>query len=268
MMLFRLPAGRHGRRRRTAFLGAGLGMASTLAILAFRVLLPGDPGPGAFLGELKSFPTLYIAALAVTVTVFSFFGYRLGRTVDALEKKLADAEKAAQELKRASQTDGLTGAYTRRHLTERLEEAFANAKRSGRPLACLFVDVDNLKVLNDHRGHRTGDDALILVSAALRAQLRRGDILGRYGGDEFVAILPDADAQAAKICAERVRAEVSLMELPTQRGPVGLSVSIGVHAPTHLPATHTAFLQAADEALRQSKKEGRNKVILTEASVR
>ncbi len=105
-------------------------------------------------------------------------------------------------------TDPLTGASNRRYLDQRLDEAVACAARTASPLACMFLDVDHFKRFNDTYGHAAGDTVLREAARRMRAELRRSDVLCRYGGEEFVALLPGADGERAKEIAERIRAAI------------------------------------------------------------
>lgn len=162
-------------------------------------------------------------------------------------------------------TDPLTGLANRRYFDERLREETTRAARYALPVACLFIDIDGFKQINDTYGHQTGDRALVLVAACVRQQVRLGDTLARYGGEEFAALL-QGDLKDATVVAERVRQAVSALELLDESGMrIGLTVSIGVSARASKhrddPSTPGATLIGeADRAMYLAKRHGRNRV--------
>ncbi|RFU45088.1 diguanylate cyclase [Paraburkholderia sp. DHOC27] len=171
-----------------------------------------------------------------------------------------------ERLKQLGMTDPLTGLSNRRYFDERLREEIQRAARYSLPVACLFIDVDCFKRINDTYGHLTGDRALAAVAACVRQQVRLGDTLARYGGEEFAALL-QGDRSDALIAAERVRHAVELLELQDDEGArIALTVSIGVTARVIRGGAHQAaelgqaLLEEADRAMYQAKNNGRNRV--------
>jgi diguanylate cyclase (GGDEF)-like protein len=170
-----------------------------------------------------------------------------------------------ERLKQLGMTDPLTGLANRRYFDERLREETMRAARYALPVACLFIDIDGFKQINDTHGHPTGDRALVLVAACVRQQVRLGDTLARYGGEEFAALL-QGDLKDALVVAERVRQAVSTLELLGEYGTrIGLTVSIGVSARTSKrrddPATlGNTLIDEADRAMYKAKRKGRNRV--------
>jgi len=161
-----------------------------------------------------------------------------------------------------SQIDALTGLANRRQFDEALRRELARANRSGTGLALLMIDIDHFKLLNDTLGHRTGDDRLASVAAALRGcAMRATDVVARYGGEEFVAILPAAGADEALTVAEAMRARVEGLDLASP-APLGrVTVSIGAALLNNTDAeTGTRLIERADTALYASKHAGRNRV--------
>lgn len=169
-----------------------------------------------------------------------------------------------ERLKHLSLSDALTGVHNRRYFDQRLQEEADRARRSRQPLSCLFVDVDRFKSINDRFGHPAGDEVLRLVAGRIKAELRLSDALGRYGGEEFAAVLSDGNAAMARAVGERVRAAVSAMPFPDGAGgTVPVTVSLGVA--TALPgrfdsgaALAAHLVAAADRGLYQAKADGRN----------
>jgi diguanylate cyclase (GGDEF)-like protein len=175
-------------------------------------------------------------------------------------------------------TDGLTGLVNRRTLDQRLADTFAVSRRYGRPLACLMVDVDHFKRVNDTYGHQAGDAVLREVASRMKAQCRGTDTAARYGGEEFSVLLPETDAERAKAVAERIRAAVAAAPVPVwisgtaiddgrtgQIVPVPVRVSVGVASLAEQIDTPDALLALADKALYEAKQAGRDQVVVGHA---
>ena len=171
-----------------------------------------------------------------------------------------------ERLRLTGLTDGLTGLYNRNYLEQRLREEISRAQRHRQPLACLFIDADHFKRINDSQGHAAGDRVLIELSQRIRSQLRSSDIAIRYGGEEFVLILPETRAAQAMCMAERIRQLVAAEPVSfAHGGDIGITVSIGVsdvdpHAVSELDALAARLLQDADQAVYAAKATGRNRV--------
>ncbi len=160
-------------------------------------------------------------------------------------------------------TDVLTGAFNRRHLMERLTEELARASRYGRGLACIMFDLDHFKRVNDTHGHAAGDEVLRTVGAAVGKMLRASDFLGRYGGEEFVVVLPETDLSAATLTAEKLRSEIENLliavgEAKASRVPACLGVAYFEAASGVADAM--TLVQQADAAMYRAKEAGRNRV--------
>jgi diguanylate cyclase (GGDEF)-like protein len=169
------------------------------------------------------------------------------------------------ELERLVGVDALTGLSNRRQIESELMRAVSAARRHDAELSVLLIDVDRFKAVNDRHGHQTGDRALAAVARAMERALRREDLLGRWGGEEFIAILPGADADGAAVVAERIRAGVAELEVLTDDSlPIGLTASVGVAAGAREGAN--ALVQRADGALYAAKAGGRDRVEIAEAS--
>jgi len=171
--------------------------------------------------------------------------------------------REARTLLQAS-TDPLTGVANRGYATQVLEQAFLHAEQSGKPLSVVLVDVDHFKQINDRYGHQTGDLALQLVAHSLRDTLRDNDLVGRYGGEEFLLILPGSDAQNAIGIAERCAQALRNITIPgIQNQPaLKLTASFGVHS-EHASADSSPgdMIEKADIAMYQAKRAGRDRVI-------
>jgi two-component system, cell cycle response regulator len=166
-----------------------------------------------------------------------------------------------ERLGRIAAMDSLTGCYNRRMGMERLTEEFSRAWRSGDPLGLIMFDIDHFKPVNDTWGHLAGDRILVRTARTVERVLREGDVLVRYGGEEFLVLLPGAPLEEAASVAERVRRAVEAMEISGD-GPERITVSVGVGA-VPMPGVESAdvLLQRVDEALYQAKAAGRNRVV-------
>ncbi len=171
-----------------------------------------------------------------------------------------------EQSQRLALTDPLTGLYNRRSLEGLLEQELDKAHRLHYPVGVLVVDVDRFKRINDRLGHLEGDNVLGAIADALRRALRRFDLLGRFGGDEFVAVLPGCDVEAAHTVGEKLRGAVARLRIP---GPQvdGVTISIGGAAAEGPDAGPLELLEAADRALYRAKAAGRNRVIMAGATV-
>lgn len=168
------------------------------------------------------------------------------------------------QMQQQALTDGLTGCYNRRSFELQLERDLHLATRMRQPLSLIMLDFDNFKHINDQAGHEAGDMALCMLADHLRAELRAVDTAARYGGDEFVIILPQADTEGALLVAERLRTRVQEMQVP---GFGQVTSSFGVATfPNHASSRDTLVV-AADRALYSSKNAGRNRVSVVERSL-
>ncbi len=174
-------------------------------------------------------------------------------------------EQIIGEWKRLATIDLLTGIWNRAAIEKSGNHTFEQAKRSGAPLSILLGDIDYFKSINDTLGHEGGDRALQLVVNTLQRFLRGGDIMGRFGGEEFLFIAPDTAAPDAMQLAERLRLAVSQTPLENTGGAMSLTVSFGVAQLGDADENLSALIRRADAALYRAKAEGRNRVVLSES---
>ncbi len=215
-----------------------LGLQS--AILGARLIsvLLGHAGEG--LMEPGLMQLAYLSGNAVTILMLT-----VGSVLCATERLRIEFEHLASH-------DTLTQALTRRAVLQRAEEELARLRRHGDPVSLMMLDLDHFKAINDQFGHQQGDAVLIEFTARTRRMLRQTDLLGRYGGEEFLVLLPGTDAATALGVAERVR--------QAQPAPpaLGCTVSIGVATAVEPGESIDALLARADKALYQAKNDGRN----------
>lgn len=157
--------------------------------------------------------------------------------------------------------DPLTGASNRVAMNRALAREVEHAQRSGRPLACLMLDVDHFKRINDQYGHQCGDETLKRVAAQLKSHVANTDLLFRFGGEEFLILLPGTELQAAADLGERLRQAVETMSVPAGDDPLMLTVSLG-GASLHPEESSDDLLRRTDGALYAAKRGGRNRLCL------
>jgi two-component system, cell cycle response regulator len=188
----------------------------------------------------------YFYVGASTAVALALFGFVVGRQAD----QLADL----------SETDPLTGLTNARGLSDHLEAELARLRRYHGPLSLLLLDLDGLKGINDRYGHRAGDDAIRCLGEVIRSQLRESDLGARWGGDEFAVVAPNTSKDAALALAERIR---SLLGEQDGQPPLTGSVGVATVDPTidGGMVSRAALMRAADAALYEAKRLGRNRVI-------
>lgn len=182
----------------------------------------------------------------------------------ALIRDVTDEQRMMTELKHISITDALTEVFNRRYLDATLATEFDRVRRTGKPLSVLLLDIDFFKKFNDTHGHDQGDRVLQAVGAAMKASIRDYDSACRYGGEEFVLILPETDERGAVVVGERLRLAIEAMVID------GLHVTISLGAATYpkLSVTQSpALLEAADAALYKAKEGGRNRLVTADNTV-
>lgn len=182
----------------------------------------------------------------------------------AIKLDVTKRKQAESDLKRLARTDALTGVNNRRHLFELAEHEFEVAKRYGHPLSVIMFDLDHFKNINDTFGHALGDHMLERVTQVAHSELRDVDLIGRYGGEEFVIVLPVTSAQQAWLLAERIRSGVEALRVETDNGPAFVSLSIGIAEMLHEPQDVAVenVIRRADEAMYAAKQAGRNRSVI------
>jgi two-component system, cell cycle response regulator len=187
---------------------------------------------------------------------------RIKRLQEALEERERELLEVNERLRHMSQTDALTGLDNRRHLNDRLEEMFQHAQRLAEPFSCVMCDLDHFKSVNDTHGHQVGDEVLKQLSGILKDEAREIDRVGRYGGEEFMLLLPGTVLDAAVTFAERVRKRIEGHTFSFPGGTLSRTASFGVSGWPHPKIKACdSLVRAADDALYVAKEMGRNRVI-------
>lgn len=174
--------------------------------------------------------------------------------------RLRDQRRALSEAERHAQIDSLTGVLNRRSLIERLNAACMRARARSLPISLLFIDLDHFKEINDSFGHQAGDACLTAIIPPIQAELRQSDVIGRYGGEEFVVILSSADTAAARPIAQRILERVASVRVEGFGEPIALTCSIGVATSDMLGVWGEHLIAQADAAVYAAKRSGRNRV--------
>ena len=186
----------------------------------------------------------------------SDMGRRVGLAVDEAGRETLSAfvEEKTGGLRHLSRTDGLTGLYNHRTFYERLDEELVRARRYDAPLSVVLIDLDDFKTVNDTRGHQFGDSLLVRCAELMRRELRRTDIVCRYGGDEFGVIMPETNGEAAR--SMMCRLSEAFVELGGREGaPAAFGMSFGLSAHPEDEGALTRLVKLADERLLLNKRE-------------
>lgn len=215
-----------------------------------------------------------VGALLTTLSVWGFIPYNswtfraveIGMQLDAtllalaLAYQLRVGHEERLRAERLAQLDPLTGLNNRRAFYDKTGPLWSHAIRHAHPTSVMLLDIDLFKQVNDAYGHAHGDEVLKATASTLRQSIRLGDVLARWGGEEFIVFLPETDEAEATKLAERLRAATAGMRVPHKAGASAVTASVGIaqRAPGHL--TLDALIASADDCLYQSKQQGRNRV--------
>ncbi len=162
-----------------------------------------------------------------------------------------------EKLQHLSNTDGLTGLYNHRFFHIRLEEEISRCVRNNKPVSLIIVDMDNFKEVNDRYGHQEGDSVLNFIAGVIKDGFRNSDVLARYGGDEFVAILPETDCNTAHQIARRIAKMIASIDIPVRKDKIRLSICVGISCMSPEDTISSRELVSrADTALYEAKKSG------------
>lgn len=180
---------------------------------------------------------------------------KVARISDRYQSMMQDLNISLRE---ASTHDALTSIANRRLLTERLREEVERARRYGRPLAIAMLDIDRFKVINDGHGHEVGDSVLVEVVRVMEAEIREQDLCGRWGGEEFLILMPESDIDTAERVMQRLGASIASLVIRVNDEQLNVTVSMGV-AQLQGDETYSSTVNRADAALMRAKRAGRDR---------
>jgi diguanylate cyclase (GGDEF)-like protein len=212
---------------------------------------------------------LWVLALALAITVAAFFGiallrHRVKEQTAVIRAQLVETALLRDAAEFQATHDGLTGLRNRRAIIDLLQREFALASRSGAQTGVMMMDVDYFKHVNDNYGHSAGDDVLKEVARRVANAVRVSDLVGRYGGEEFLIVLPNCDVYQVQACAERIRSAICDVPIPANGAFLSLTTSLGITVAVSSQHTEKEALAAADTALYHAKACGRNRVMLAD----
>jgi diguanylate cyclase (GGDEF)-like protein/PAS domain S-box-containing protein len=241
-----------------------------LANAHYKRLLSGDTGiPVERKRQRRNGSIIYIEAANALVQDADGKKMVITTVREITERKLMEAElqranEAFQELHATlveqATRDSLTGLYNRRYFNETIEHEFARAKRDSYPVCVMIMDIDLFKQINDSYGHALGDEALKVLSSLINVNIRAGDIAYRYGGDEFVVVLPGAGIEIATRRADMISKAFNASTIHVSIETVAATISVGISMFPEHGKNGNEILRCADSALYQAKQSGRNRV--------
>lgn len=173
-------------------------------------------------------------------------------------------ERANEQLAKLSMTDRLTGLLNRGTWENLVDAEYERYRRYGQATSLVMFDIDHFKPVNDNYGHLAGDEVIRHTAQTTRNNIRQSDSAGRYGGEEFGIILPETDAENARIICERIRESIEKSTVETSAGNITYTISMGIAQLTDEPENYMQWMQKADEALYAAKESGRNRVVVAE----
>lgn len=201
-----------------------------------------------------------LSTFLLSMLMFSVFGF----SYLLIRGGIAQLKESQARLEQLALTDQLTGIANRSHLIKRGEEEFERVQRSTgiyiKTIGCIMVDLDFMKRINENRGEQAGDQVLKEVADRLRKNIRPYDILGRYGGEEFVIMLPDTSFKQSLLVAERIRSKIRSEPFVIEGEPLSLTVSLGATASGQADRSLSDIIKRSDEAMQKAKADGRDRV--------
>ena len=210
---------------------------------------------------LKPFDYEEIQARVETHLAIRHLHIQLEEANQQLAVRVVELTRLNQEVLRLANEDVLTGCFNRRHFMEVADQEIQRSMRYKRPLSFLMMDIDHFKGFNDQYGHQIGDQLLCRLVTLCQKQLRNVDILGRYGGEEFVVLMPETAGEGALLASERLRVKIEKMKIKTPAGKLSITVSMGLTSLEEgFDEKHTldTLIRSADKALYAAKDAGRN----------
>lgn len=255
---------RNHDRRVDALLGFLLGLGAPAGWLVWRALIT---QPNWLRNEFNQFGEYYAYLTIGTVTVFTLFGYFLGRRSDNITDQSDSVKERLDKVSLLAITDALTNVHNARYLHDQLSIETESAKRYNAPVTCLMLDIDDFKQINDKFGHPSGDIVLTTLAGILQQCVRRVDIVGRLGGEEFLVIMPHTSFDPGFQIAERIRQTVQDWSFKIDGAEIPVTVSIGVACyPGNGIEDKIGLLKAADDALYEAKRTGKNRTAFSKTA--
>jgi diguanylate cyclase (GGDEF)-like protein len=214
---------------------------------------------GVAIDRLILDPRAFIVVWAniVSLWLVAYLAAFLAGEADKARRRVSDAKN---QIENSSRLDWLTGLYNMKHFDTVSAQEMARAERYGHPLSVMMLDSDNLKLINDKHGHQRGDQHIMDLSRAITHHCRLSDTAIRYGGDEFIVLMPETDTMGARFLAERIRAAVEEQGLKVDNRTVPTTVSVGIASSPKDATDPMGLVARADAALYTSKQAGRNRV--------
>jgi diguanylate cyclase (GGDEF)-like protein len=253
-------------RLRVGVAHSSAGLPISLYICAFQLLIQTviDNFPAAVRNNVDDYQTftrflLKITTLDMSLAIDTCFINQL----KSFEQSLDGMQVLASHLEKHAVTDSLTGMINHEHVFNKLQQAINKAHADESPLCIIMADIDHFKSVNDTYGHLAGDGVLKEVAKRIKNSLRGFDIVGRYGGEEFLLILNRADLQTARMVAERIRSRIAATPIDLPEGLLDVTISMGV-AMVEADEAVNSLVERADRALYNAKENGRNQVALAE----
>jgi len=218
-----------------------------------------------FRDDIRIGVTLSFLILAGIIAIAFSVSYLL------IKKSASQLSLAQQKLHHMATIDSLTGIFSRNEIISLLQSEFENYRLNlntpdQSELSLVMIDVDHFKAINDNHGHPVGDLVLSTISACIKSNIRNSNGLGRFGGEEFLLVLPGENAEASKLVAERIRQAISELNIDAEQQPVRVTASFGIASALPAEQDYHSTIKRADSALYQAKNSGRNRVVLYQDS--
>ena len=221
-----------------------------------------------FGGSAITMPTITAALLIVSIAYMVYTSFhRDEREREAMERERVELQRASEQMRHYAEHDGLTGLWNHRIMMERLRGEVERSRRDGTPLSVILADIDHFKRINDEHGHPMGDLVLKEISVLLERLVRPYDWVGRYGGEEFLIILPGSEFDVACSRAEQLRRAVEMAEIGNGERPLRVTSSFGVASGGSMEHGAEEMIRVVDAALYRAKASGRNCVVATSMDV-
>jgi len=233
-----------------AAVGALAGLIAPTGLLFYGIVRGGLPDP----------LLIFLVMVSGGVVFLGGAGWMIGLREDALAERNSELQMLSIQLQKQSTTDALTGISNRRAFDWQLAREVARAARYHIPLSLVMIDIDHFKACNDTHGHPVGDQVLRAIAGLLEQERRTGDYICRFGGEEFVALLPHTNAMDGKAWSERVRERLEHRPIETTAGALKITASFGVAELERDGTEPDELITAADGALYEAKHRGRNQV--------